>query len=64
MDLILDERSSRKTYLAYGWFLKAVICSEYEHKRRDKHCVMGALNSEHFIYEISDNLNSDIFKNS
>ncbi len=24
---------------------------------------MGTLNSEHFIYELSDKLNSDIFKN-
>lgn len=36
---------------------------KYEHKRRDKHCVMGALSSGHFIYELSDKLNSDIFKN-
>ncbi len=36
---------------------------KYEYKRREKHCVLGALNSDNFIFELSDKLNSDVFKN-
>jgi transposase len=52
-----------KPYLTYGWFIQGshpVV--KYEHKRREKYCVLGALNSSNFIYQISEKLNSDVFQ--
>ena len=35
---------------------------QYEHNRRDKHCVSGALTQKQFLYWFSDNLDSPIFE--
>ncbi len=35
---------------------------KYEYKRKEKICVIGALNSEYFIYAFTDWLNDDVFK--
>ena len=50
-------------YIAYGWFAKGSRPTIlYQHKRREKHIVLGALNSETFFYEINSKLNSKVFK--
>lgn len=50
-------------YLTYGWFpIGSHPSIRYEHNRKDKHFVLGALNTEYFIYEITEELNSDVFQ--
>ena len=50
-------------YITYGWFpvgSRPVI--KYEHKRREKHCVLGALTQEQFLYLFSDSIHSAVFE--
>ncbi|MDJ1420675.1 MAG: hypothetical protein M5U10_06275 [Candidatus Methanoperedens sp.] len=50
-------------YLTYGWFpVGSHPNVKYEYKRKEKICVLGALNSEYFIYAFTDWLNGDVFK--
>ncbi len=50
-------------YLTYGWFpVGSQPNVKYEYKRKEKMCVLGALNSEYFIYAFTDWLNGDVFK--
>ena len=50
-------------YLTYGWFpVGSHPNVKYEYKRKEKICVLGALNSEYFIYAFTDWLNGNVFK--
>lgn len=49
-------------YITYGWYPKGsrpII--KYQHKRNERYCVFGALNSEEFIYEFVEKFNSDTY---
>lgn len=50
--------------MTYGWFLKGSRPTvKYLHKRKEKHCVLGALSKDDFFYQITEkNLNSQIFE--
>jgi transposase len=53
-----------KPYIAYGWFQRGsrpVV--KYLYKRKEKFCVLGALSTDSFVYQITEeNINSDIFE--
>lgn len=49
--------------MAYGWFpVGSRPTIGYQHKRKEKHCVLGALNGDEFIYEFAETLNSTAFE--
>jgi transposase len=50
-------------YITYGWFpVGSRPTIGYQHKRKEKHCVLGALNGNEFIYEFAETLNTIAFK--
>lgn len=62
--LFLDESIFQiAPYITYGWFPVGSHPSiKYEYKRKEKYCVLGALNKNCFVYEIAEALNSTVFK--
>jgi len=50
-------------YITRGWFKRySKPEMKYEHKRKERHCVFGAVSESNTIYSFTERFNSDTFR--